>query len=230
MIKNHLKRIATPRTWGILRKESVFVTRPNAGAHSYTHATSLNTLFKEMLGLAATTKEVKRILHEKEVLVDGKRRHDERHNVGYLDVVTLKQTGESYRLGFSTKGKLAAFGVPKGEADVKVARIEGKHHIKGGKQQLLLSDGRTLIIAKDGHKVGDSLLIALPSQEVKAHLPLAPGATAIIHKGKYTGTEGVVESLEGASAVMNTKDGQVHTKRSYVFVVGDKKPAIKCSP
>ena len=34
MVKNHLKRLAAPKTWGIKRKELVWITRPMPGAQS----------------------------------------------------------------------------------------------------------------------------------------------------------------------------------------------------
>ncbi len=230
MIKNHLKRIATPKTWNIHRKEEVFITRPNPGAHRLTHATSINTLFKELLGLATTKKEVKRILHEQEVFVDGTRRHDERFNVGYLDVVYLPKTKKTYRVGFSEKGKLVAYEVTDKEKDIKLVRINGKSTLKGNKQQLRCNDGRAISVAKDTYKVGDSLLIGVPKQDIKEHYALEAGKTAIIYKGKYAGNEGTIDHLEGNAAVLKTKEGLVHTKKSYTFVVGDKKPSIKCSP
>jgi len=40
-MKNHLKRIATPRTWVIDRKAETFITRPKPGAHSLYFGMSL---------------------------------------------------------------------------------------------------------------------------------------------------------------------------------------------
>ena len=148
MGQDHLKRIATPKTWGILRKVNTFITRPNPGAHSYYKGQSLNTVMKEDIGIARTTKEV-----------DGKKRHDEKHNVGFMDVITFPATKESYRIGFTKKGKLKSFAIDAKEANVKITKITGKHHITGGKTQLLCEDGRTINIDKDNYKVGDSALI-----------------------------------------------------------------------
>lgn len=230
MVKNHLKRIATPKTWNILRKSNVFITRPNPGAHSYNHATSLNTTFKELAGLADTRKEVKRMLHEQEVLVDGKKRHDERHNVGFMDVITLPKTKQALRISFTKKGKLTTFDVPQNEAELKLARITGKQTLKGGVTQLALHDGRTLRVKKDTYKVGDTLVIKLPTQEIKEHHELKIGASVMVYEGKYTGYEGTIENISEDGINVKTTEGTIHTKKSYIFVTGDKKPAIKCSP
>lgn len=229
MVKNHLKRIAAPKTWSFLRKKHMFITRPATGAHELTQATSINSVVKELLEKANTTKEVKRILKEQEVLIDGKRKHDEKYNVGFMDVITFTKEKESYRLTFTEKGKIASMPVKGKEAEQKISKIIGKQTIKSGKTQVQLNDGRNVLIDKDAYAVGDSLLLELPSQKVVQHLPLQAGAAVMIYKGKYCGTVGEVESIEGRSVFIKTATGSVHTPKSYAFVVGEKKPIIKCS-
>lgn len=229
MVKNHLKRIATPRTWDILRKNQVFVTRPNPGAHAFLFGTSLNTLLKEYLGEATTRKEVKKILHDKACLVDGKVRHDERFNVGFLDVVSFPKTKKHYRVILSEKGKIATVEIKEAESKHKVVKIKNKHQLKGGKTQLSTSDGRVIVIDKDNYKVGDSLLIELPSQAIKEHLVLAEGAAAVAMKGKHAGEHGVISKIEGDVATINAKKGDFVTRTSNVFITGNKKASITCS-
>lgn len=232
MVKNHLKRIATPKTWSILRKVNTYITRPNPGAHNYTHATSLNTLVKEFLGLANTTKEVKRMLHDDVILVDAKRRHDERFNVGFMDVVSFPKIKKHFRVTLSEKGKLATVEVDEKESTKKVIRISGKKIVKAGKYQLELIDGKTILMDKNNYAVGDSLLIELPSQKIVEHLPLAKGASIIVYEGKYAGTVGVVEEVEENEVLVksNEKDKTFNTKKAYAYVTGNKKEIIKCSP
>lgn len=230
MVKNHLKRIATPKTWNVLRKQRKFITRPNPGAHNTTHAVSLNTLMKEYLQLAGTTKEVKRMLKEQEVLVDGKKRHDERYNVGFMDVISLPKTKQYFRVGFTVKGKIAAFEVKPSEAGQKLARIDGKKTVKGSKTQLMLSDGRTILTAKDDMKTGDSVLLALPGQDIKEKLPMQKGASVIVYKGKYAGHSGTIEDLDEQMVTVKTKERTLQTRKGYAYVVGKDKPIITCTP
>ncbi|MBN1275169.1 30S ribosomal protein S4e [Candidatus Woesearchaeota archaeon] len=230
MAQHHLKRIAAPKTWDILRKRHVFITRPNPGAHPLTHSTSLNTFMKELARVADTRKEAKRIIKEQEVLVDGKRRHDERYNVGFMDVISFPKTKQHYRLGFSAKGKLQAIPIPEKEAKLKIARIDGKRTVSKGKTQIQLSDGRTIITDKDEYAVGDSLLITLPEQEVKQRLALKEGASIIVYKGKHAGMTGTLQGISGDAAVIKTEDKEFGTKRAYVYITGEQQPAITCSP
>ncbi len=229
MVKNHLKRVATPKTWSILRKVNTYITRPNPGAHNYAHATSLNTLVKEFLGLANTTKEVKRMLHDDVVMVDAKKRHDERFNVGFMDVVSFPKIKKHYRVTLSAKGKLATIEIDEKEATKKVSKIIGKKIVKGGKYQIELLDGKSTLLDKNNYAVGDSLLVELPSQKIIEHIALAKGASIIVYEGKYAGTVGVVEAVEGNVVLVKAKDKTFNTKKAYAYVTGNKKEIIKCS-
>jgi len=64
MTKNHLKRLNTPKTWKILRKEEKFVTRPNSGAHKQELGMSINTFFKTVLKRTITTKDTKTCINK----------------------------------------------------------------------------------------------------------------------------------------------------------------------
>lgn len=226
MVKNHLKRIATPKTWNILRKSQIFITRPNAGAHSLLLGTSLNTFIKEVVGEAKTKKEVKKILHDKKILVDGKIRHDERYNVGFMDVISLDK--KYYRVVLDAKGKIAGVEIKGTEAKTKLSRIKNKVQIRGGKTLLTTSDGRSISIDKDSYKTGDSILISLPDQKIEGHFALAPGSHALILRGKHAGLMGNIEKIEEGKVLIKTKEGEILTKIDYAFVVGDKKAVVTC--
>ena len=69
-MKNHLKRIASPKTWAIARQGATFVVRPNPGAHSLAMGLPLSLILRDLLQLASTMSEAKKILHRREVLPD----------------------------------------------------------------------------------------------------------------------------------------------------------------
>ena len=67
MTKNHLKRLAAPKSWNIKRKANVYVTRPRPGAHSMQESIPFTSFCKDLSNIAQTTKQVKYILNEKRV-------------------------------------------------------------------------------------------------------------------------------------------------------------------
>ena len=123
----------------------------------------LNIIIRDVIGLAKTTREVKRILHLGLVKVDGRVVKDTRRGVGLMDVLTLGE--ENFRCVLDTNGRLRYRTISADEAGWKVCRIEGKSTVKGGKTQIHLHDGRNILVDDASeHKTGDSVKISLPEQ------------------------------------------------------------------
>ena len=67
MGRDHIKRLAAPKTWQIRTKGLKFITKPAPGPHSLDTGMPLSTLLKEVLNYANTTREVKKILNTNEI-------------------------------------------------------------------------------------------------------------------------------------------------------------------
>ena len=67
MVKQHLKRINAPKEWPLGRKQTTFVPRPLPGAHNMHSGMPLSMVLKDLLKYANTTREVKRILNDKQL-------------------------------------------------------------------------------------------------------------------------------------------------------------------
>src|SRR3989338_5218463 len=119
MVKNHLKRIAAPRTWKIKRKKTVFVTKPNPGPHSLEYGLHLRLVLNELLNVAKNKKEVNVILNNKNILVDQTIRKDQRFSVGLFDVLSILGINENYRFIFNKKGKLEFIKIKDIESKIK---------------------------------------------------------------------------------------------------------------
>ncbi len=226
-MKTHMKRQTAPVTWRIDRKGSKFIVRPNPGK-KMVMSMPIALIFKDVLNYCKTTREVKNILKDKEVMVDGIRRKDHRYPVGFMDVLSLPVADEAYRMLISTKGRLTLVKVGKDEADRKLCRIINKTKIKKG-FQLNLDDGRNIMMAEDkGYKVGDVVRIKVPSQEIAEHLKLAEGHYCIISGGKYTGHHGKIEKIDGRMVSVKDASGNEFTSdQRNIFVIGKDKPEIK---
>src|SRR3989344_2990930 len=97
-MKNHLKRIASPKTWLLDRKERTFVVRPNPGTHPLRLGVSLGAVLRDMINAASTMREIRKILNAQDVLVDGVKRKDHRFMVGLFDVVSIPSLKSHYRM------------------------------------------------------------------------------------------------------------------------------------
>ena len=60
-VEKHLSRLAMPKTWKVKRKGIKWVTRPLPGAHSLKQGMPISVLLRDVLKLARTTKEVKKL-------------------------------------------------------------------------------------------------------------------------------------------------------------------------
>jgi small subunit ribosomal protein S4e len=87
---NHLKRLAMPRSWPLPRKTSVWVSKPKPGAHSLERGMPLNMVMRDVLGVATSNREVRHILNQGLVSIDGRVCKETRRSVGLMDVLTLE--------------------------------------------------------------------------------------------------------------------------------------------
>ena len=226
MAKDHLKRLAAPKTWQIKRKTSKFVTKPAPGPHSIGLAMPLNTIMKELLGYAQTTREVKKIINTGCVKVDGRPRKDFRYPVGVFDTLEFTSTGEHFRALIDKKGRLTMIKSGKSESSAKPCKITGKTMVRG-KMQLNLYDGKNILVDKGTFNVGDTIMISLPDQKISKHLKLEKKSTIFLIGGKHMGETGIVGDIIQNKIIYKDNSGNlVETSKKYAFVIGDSKPLI----
>ena len=228
MVKQHLKRLASPRTWPIEKKRLTFVARPNPGPHKLEQQVPIVVLLRDVLKVADTAKEVKYILHNKDCLIDGAVCHDEKRPVGIMDVLSLPKLKKQYRLLVNNRNTLTVVEVPAKEASTKITKVIGKSTLKGGKVQLNCFDGRNFIIdKKTDAAVGDSIVTELPAQKIVDTLKLQKGSTIMIDAGSHVGKTGLVESVEDEVITVKVAEGELfRTKKEYAIVIGKSKPLI----
>ena len=93
----HIKRSETPKTWPIPRKggTSKYIL---VSSHAQQKGISMLFIMRDLLKIAKTRKEIKRILLGKDVRINGKVRKDESFPVQVFDVVSFGASGKNYRL------------------------------------------------------------------------------------------------------------------------------------
>ena len=221
---NHMKRLAMPRSWPLPRKTSIWVTKAAPGAHTLELCMPVVVVIRDILGYAKSAREVRHILHNNLVSIDGRICKDSRRGVGFMDVLTLGE--ENYRCIVDQKGILRYRQISKKEAETKVCRINGKTTIKGGKTQLHLHDGRNILTDDAGeYNTGDSLVLALPSQEIKEHIRFSDGIKCYLTGGAHVGEFAEVSEyiVKRSSMPNEVQFGEFGTVVSNVFAVGDQK-------
>lgn len=222
-MKGHLKSQAAPNSWTFLRKVNRFTTRPSPGAHPLQRSLPVNLLLKK-LGFAKTTKEAKKIVNDRAVLVDGKPVKDYRRSVGFMDIIHVKPS-TNLRCSVDKKGKLVF--VECKDPKKKVCRVTGKKVVSKGKTQLSLLGGRSVLLDKSEHKVGDSVVLDVPSQKISDHLKLAKGQTVFLLGGRHMGNMASVVSVDGDKVLCKGDKVEFETLKKFTFVVGKDKPVVQ---
>ena len=228
-MKNHLKRIASPRTWHIGRKKHVFVVRSSPGGHSIDNSLPLGVILRDLLKLSSTMGEAKKMLNGKEILVDGKRKKDHRLPVGLFDVISIPVIKKSFRVEFDRKGRLTVNEISGAESKIKLGKVVEKTALKKGKIQFNLHDGKNILAEKGfaSAKVGDTLVLELPSLKVKETLELKKGSSVFLTRGKHHGDVGSLKEIRDNEAIYVRDGKDIETAKEYLFVIGTKKPLIE---
>jgi small subunit ribosomal protein S4e len=237
-----LKRKPAPRFWPIHRKEAVWIVRPSSGPHSLEKCLPLSLVLRDILEVAETRKEAKKIISQGKVYVDGKVRRKDDFPVGLMDVISMPDVNKFYRLLPSHKG-LFLNPISKEEASFKLFRVEGKTIVKTGTSQVALHDGSNLLMkvedpespAEVVYETFDTLKLGLPEKQLLDQLKTQKGNIAIITGGKNIGKQGKIVEIEKTVAkkrrnalvvIEDEKGNRYQTILDFVFSIGGAKSLI----
>lgn len=230
-MSKHMKRLATPRTLRIHRKECVWTTKSSPGPHPLEQSIPLITLVRNYLNLCDLRKEAKQIIANGDILVDGKKRKNHKYPCGFMDVVSIPSLKKDYRILFDRKGKLTIIPISTAEAEWKLYRIQQKTIMRNNTIQLNMHDGNNMIVKKDEYKTGDVLRISLADKKILELLPFKKGTVSMITGGGHVGQIAQIENVEIVPsakpnlAIMKGAN-EFHTIVDYVFPIGITKPII----
>ncbi|MEI6058488.1 MAG: S4 domain-containing protein [archaeon] len=215
----HIKRSETPKTWPIPRKggTSKYIL---VSSHAQQKGISMLFIMRDLLKIAKTRKEIKRILLGKDVRINGKVRKDESFPVQVFDVVSFGASGKNYRLDI-INGKFKLKEVSVAESGKKIVKIRGKVLLGGKKVQMNLEDGQNFLV-KDKFSVGDSAVVGFKDNKVEKVLALKEGANIEVIGGKHIGEKGKVVGFKklakGKMILTKLKHGEVELPPHVVMV------------
>jgi len=231
MVKQHLSRLAMPKTWPIKRKGIKFIIKPKS-SRKMKYCIPLVIVIKDLLKYAKTRKEVKKIINEGNVLINKSKPRDIKTGLGLMDVLEFPKLKEQYRILLNKQGKFRVMKISAKEAGVKPCKITGKRNLKGKKLQINLDDGSNLLDTKGNYKVGDSLLVDTEKRKAKEHIPLEKGAVVYLTGGNNVNAVGTVEGFKEfsgtrqANIILKVSGKTLETKKDYALAIGKGKPAI----
>jgi len=224
--KRHLKRLNAPKHWMLDKLGGIWAPRPSTGPHKLRECLPLIILLRNRLKYALTGKEVKYILMQRLVKVDGKARTDIKFPAGFMDVVAIEKTNEYFRLLYDVRGRFTLHRVSSEEAQHKLGRVKTVAMGTGGVPYIVTHDGRTIRYPDPNVKANDTVKIDVETGKATDYIKFETGNLAMISGGKNTGRVGVIVSREkhpGSFDIVHLKDSAGHvfaTRLGNVFVIG----------
>ena len=212
---SYLKRQKVPKNWPIGRKGTTYVVRPNFNIE---RGLPILIILRDILKVAENRREVKKIIHEKQILLNNKPIKDDRENVLLFDNMNIVPTNKFYKMGLSNKGKFKINEIDANDAGRKIAKIINKRILKGKKIQLNLSDGRNFLSDLKCN-VNDSVLINLLEKKIEKCVPLKEKAKVIIFDGKHAGERGIINSIKNKTAEIKIGNNDVDILIKQLMVV-----------
>jgi len=235
----HLKRYAAPDSWHVAKKAKTYVVKTAPGPHDGT-AMPVAVWLRDHLAVARNMREVRQILNAGSVIINGRACKDPKRGIGVFDIVSVPTIGKHYRILLDRRGRFRSIEISPEDAKTRLAKIQGKTVISGGRVQLNLLFGAN-VIADNSYKPKDSVVISLDETgdrkrfQIVDHFPYAVGNMAMVIGGRHSGSVGrIVEIRREVGAVPNrviledpATKARFDTIEEYVFVVGKAESAVK---
>jgi len=221
-----LKTLNAPSHWMLAKMSGVFAPMPTAGAHQLRESIPIIILMRNRLKYALNGREVKQILMERLVKVDGMVRTNPKFPAGFNDVLSIEKTNDNFRLLYDTKGRFILHPISKSEAKFKLCKVTLKGTGANGTPFITTNDGRTIRYPDPMIKTNDTVKYNFESGTVTKFVHFATGNLCTITGGHNTGRIGEIiqrEAHPGSFEIVHIRDVAGHTfttRASNVFVIG----------
>lgn len=234
-MSDHLKRLRAPDSWHIPKKTNKFITKTAAGPHN-ANAMPVAVWLRDHMGFALNLKEVKQILGQRDVIINGRPCRDPRMGIGIFDIISMPKIGKHFRVLRDKKGRHKTIEIDAESAKTRLAKIRGKTIITGGKVQLNLRYGGN-VLADNRYKPGDSVVLSLAGDDrftIVDHFPFAVGNMAMVIGGKHSGKIARITRIDKTPGsvpnrvfLVDESEGTTFdTIDDYIYMVGRETPAL----
>jgi len=204
----------------------VWAPKPSAGPHKQRECLPVAIILRDRLKYALTNKECVQICMERHVKVDGKVRTDHNFPAGFMDVLELAKSDDTFRLLFDTKGRYVLHRINKDEKKYKLCKIKNTYLGANKIPVAVTHDGRTLRYPDPDIATNDTVKLDIESGKAGDILKFEIGAMVMITKGHNCGRIGQLNHMEKHEGSFNTctindaKGNTFSTRQGNVFVIG----------
>ncbi len=205
----HQTRAESPTKWPIERKGTKYIARPLMHSKD---SVPLVVALRDILKLAKTSTEVKSMIHRKLIKLNGKEVREYKQSILLFNIL---EADKPYILSLSPTGKFTFIEAKNSKS--RFCKVTGKKLLGKDIIQLNLHDG-TNVISKDKININDTLELDFSGKILK-HKLLEKGAKGFVILGKYSGSEGKINSVSQDKVSIELKGGSAELEKSAVMVI-----------
>ncbi len=213
----HIKRKTIPKFWPISRSGTKYMT---VATHDKYNSIPLMTAMRDVLGLVKTRKELLKVLHEKQLQINGKLVNDKGYPLMLFDSISMPAINKHYKVYLKGK-KFSLDEISEKESKTKLYKVLKKTMLPGKKLQVNLSGGKNLLTSEK-LETGEFVILNQDNKLVKKII-LQKGEEVLVVKGKHMGETGKILSIEqvGEDKICNlsTKNGEIKLNISTLFAL-----------
>ena len=173
--------------WPVAKKGTKYVAK---SSHNNSNSVPLAVLMRDVLKLVRTTKELKKVLNEKQIKVSGKEIRDTNYPIGLFDMITAGDKTFRVILGGNKKFKMEE----SKDDGTKVIKIVGKKNLGKKGIQFNLMDGRN-VLSNEKANVGDSVIYNYNDAKISKIIKMDKGSEGFVIKGKHAGIRGKIVDI-----------------------------------
>ena len=173
--------------WPVAKKGTKYVAK---SSHNNSNSVPLAVLMRDVLKLVRTTKELKKVLNEKQIKVSGKEIRDTNYPIGLFDMITAGDKTFRVILGENKKFKMEE----SKDDGTKVIKIVGKKNLGKKGIQFNLMDGRN-VLSNEKANVGDSVIYNYNDAKISKIIKMDKGSEGFVIKGKHAGVRGKIVDI-----------------------------------
>lgn len=205
----HQTRQQTTTRIPIPRKGTKYIARSRG---SKKNSVSVVTALRDILKIASRASEVKKMIHEKLLKINGKQVKD-LHEPIYL--FNILSADKNYVLKVNESKKFF-FEVASLESE-RLCKVVNKRLLKEGDIQLNLHDGSN-IISNEKVVVGDSVHLDF-SSKIKKVSKIEKGKKVFIYRGKYEGKIGTINEIKGSLITLSINNHSASINKKQVIAL-----------
>jgi len=166
---------------------------------------------RDMLNLASTSKEVKKMIHNKAVKVNGK---ISKNLNDPLNLFSILDIGKKYMLTILPTNR---FSLEETKNETRNLKITGKRVVRNGALQYSLHDG-TSISSKQSFLVGDTLVLNHENKVLK-HITFEKGKDVFVLFGSNVGKIGKIKEISDNGIVLKLEDKEFVADNRQVILI-----------